>query len=415
MTSHHQLLLAVCRFDLRAELAPDAIEACRGAELEPTLELAAGHRLSGRTLRFLLAHPGLESEMTGERRHALETALAQLRRRAGWVDLARDDLLGRLADADVTTVALKGAGLAGTVYTERVDRELADIDLLVPANRLKPAVRALMAAGYRCDLDRRGIRGYRRHHFHFQFERKGMVAELHWDLTRPGMHFHLDPARVLERAVETTGRDGVRLITPCPEHALLTIVLQNLQEGFSRLSRTVDLDSIVRAHPQIDWERLADDAWNARLRKPLALSLQLCRQVSATPLPAGYIASLGTHPVSRLHLELFRPVHFLLEQRARRRASAVNLLWIWLLPTLGLKARTLGSLLLRRAVDPLDWLWKRDRPEETLPRSLPTRCKTFVKVLVYQAYLYARGAWQAPTAAGAASRRFWRDDVQGDS
>jgi hypothetical protein len=59
-----------------------------------------------------------------------------------------DDLLARLAEADVPAMPLKGAWLARHVYPEPACRPMADIDLLVPRASVEAADGVFRAAGY---------------------------------------------------------------------------------------------------------------------------------------------------------------------------------------------------------------------------------------------------------------------------
>jgi hypothetical protein len=97
---------------------------------------------------------------------------------------------------------LKGAALLGTLYEDPIERDLLDVDVLVPEERLKIAVRALAGAGYAGPATWKELCTFRRHHFHVPMEYPNApTVEIHWALSRPDAHFRLSGQNVWHRAV----------------------------------------------------------------------------------------------------------------------------------------------------------------------------------------------------------------------
>jgi putative nucleotidyltransferase-like protein len=168
----------------------------------------------------------LESLGPSQRRLGPEAArwLAELRQQvssAAIQNLLRDEelseALSRLADEGIDLVLLKGAalraerpGLAG--------RFQCDVDVLVRRRDLARAERLLQEMGFHLDesyLDREGLL---ERHFHFGYERRNAVVEMHWDLDTSSPAGFLDRFWERSRAVE---RDGRTFRIPSPEHHLL--------------------------------------------------------------------------------------------------------------------------------------------------------------------------------------------------
>ena len=82
-------------------------------------------------------------------------------------EVKRAHIVESLAAADLHPVVLKGAAIAGTLYREPAERELADLDLLVSMGDYKKTVRALLTQGYVLPEE---LRAYRRHHFHLPLQ-----------------------------------------------------------------------------------------------------------------------------------------------------------------------------------------------------------------------------------------------------
>jgi Uncharacterised nucleotidyltransferase len=168
----------------------------------------------------------LESLGPSQRRLGPEAArwLAELRQRvssAAVQNLLRDEELGealsRLADEGIELVLLKGAALRAE-QPGLAGRFQCDVDVLVRRADLERAERLLQDLGFRLDesyLDREGLLD---RHFHFGYERRNAVVELHWDLDTSSPAGFLDRFWERSRAVE---RDGRAFRVPSPEHQLL--------------------------------------------------------------------------------------------------------------------------------------------------------------------------------------------------
>jgi hypothetical protein len=282
----------------------------------------------------------------------LLSRLRQLRRRAALVEMRRDIVSDVLKNAGVEPVILKGAALFGTLYADPVERDITDIDLLVPENRVKIAVRALAAAGYAGPSSWKELCTFRRHHFHIPMEREGAATvEVHWALSRPDAHFRLDGQVVTDRAVKLAGPRASVLQVPAPEHMLLHLVLQNVQEGFARLGRLVDIDRIVASTPSMDWRALSAEARRGNLASALALSLRLSRRLLGTPVPAGVLDELRPGPVSRLHLAMLHSLDASSPGVLRRHAARL-LLDLWLSPSFLGRSRMLLAILSTAPMSP---------------------------------------------------------------
>lgn len=335
-------LLHACRVD---EAPPqDRVERLSTRDTVcAVVDLAARHTVRGLVLRRLAAWGVLDALPATEVEKYRELLLG-LRVAATIAAVERDRVLASLRAVGVEPLLIKGAVLMDTIYADRVERYVGDLDLLVRRDQLKAAMRALMPQGYRCTLGRREAIEQVRHHFHLSLGRPhGVVTELHWDVVRRGAAYRIDPERMLEDGISVALRDVGVVRAPCWEDHLLLIVLQNLQDGFSRLARFVDIDRIVRSAQPFDWDRLIETAHMGGLVKPLALSLRICERLLVTPVPAHAFERLAFDRASRLHLGLLRPAEFVLEQRAKRIWPASRLLSLWLLPSWREFSRSLRS------------------------------------------------------------------------
>jgi hypothetical protein len=370
-----QLLLSLCRRDAAESIAnggwrPDPDPAA----WEGAIHLAARHTILGLALSTLDRAARVDGKSVPTFPEVL-SRLPQLRRRAALLEMRRDIVSETLRRAGVEPVILKGAALVGTLYADPVERDITDIDLLVPEDRVKIAVRALAAAGYAGPSSWKELCTFRRHHFHVPMELPGSATvEIHWALSRPDALFRLSGANVRDRAVRVARPGAPTFRVPAPEHMLLHLVLQNVQEGFSRLGRLVDIDRIVGSTPSIDWSALSSEARSGNLAPALALSLQLSRRLLGTPVPVSVLDELRPGPASRLHLAMLHSLDAASPDVLRRHAARL-LLDLWLAPSFLPRLRMLFAIL---------------RPAPMLPSLKPPpraseRARIFGKVVAAQA------------------------------
>jgi hypothetical protein len=171
---------------------------------------------------------------------------------------------------------------------------------------------------------------------------------------------------------------------------LLHLVLQNVQEGFTRLGRIVDIDRIVASTPWLDWNALSAEAREGNLEPALALSLHLARQLLGTPTPPAVLVALRPGAASRFHLAALHalraaPPDSLLGPAGR------HMMHLWLLPIARQRQRMLLGLLAPAPV----------MPSLKTPPGLFRRMAMLAKMAVVQAAIV--GA--APVLLAPPSRR----------
>ncbi|MGO9958474.1 MAG: nucleotidyltransferase family protein [Solirubrobacteraceae bacterium] len=112
------------------------------------LRVADWHRLSP------MLHCHLKSRGAGPAAvcSALERAYLANAARSLFLRATQSRVIEALAAAGVPSIPLKGAGLVETVYADPAQREMLDLDLLVPASQLDAATAALAPLGYRPPL-----------------------------------------------------------------------------------------------------------------------------------------------------------------------------------------------------------------------------------------------------------------------
>jgi hypothetical protein len=377
-------LRLVCRSDGGAAVRNLASQLGPLGSDSPFLALAAWHGVLGLVLsRF--EREGMLGSLEAGAPGGLSNRLRVMRVQAAILSLECERVLEVLARARVGCLLLKGAALRRTVYRRPVERPMGDLDLLVEPSRVDGAIETLIDAGYARPPENL-TDAYRRHHFHVVLRHpSGFLVEVHWALSRSDAPFRLDQAEFHRDSVPVENRNQVRCRIPSPEHMVLHMASQNVEDGFSRLRRLVDLDRLLCAYPGLDWDRVLGSARTGGLRHVLAHSLRFTHRLLGTPLPEVVAARLRPPLPTRAHLALLGPERMMVPQGAARRASADRLLYLWLIDG---SRRRLGEVaaIIRGRSDPMDWVWlHQPEPGKGTQKTGPL---LFLKLLAYQVWLY---------------------------
>ena len=229
------------------------------------------------------------------------------------------------------------------------------------------------------------------------------MVELHWALSRPFSPFQLSEERVLAAAIVAPRPAGLGMRVPRPEHLILHIVLQNLQESFSRLGRLVDIDRIATSSPGLDWDMLSREARDGDLGPAVSLSLQMAKRMLGSPIPDAVIRDLSPSRLARFHLAILEPVASLLSQRLSRAPAAMQVHTLWLV---GRASQRLS--LLRRLLRADDEFVDLEQHEVSPARG----AIKLGKLVAFQAAAYLSAAGRSVTVTGRAQMRFWSSQAR---
>jgi hypothetical protein len=406
LAPHERLLVkSIQRTDVREPFDEDETAMLQEESSRQRLvRLAMRHGVHGLFVSSLLGSAVMGS-LSPDVVHDFTVSWARLRRQAALWNLERDRLLSLLDRKSFTPVVLKGGALRETVYQDPADRAMGDLDVLLPADQIEPALHALEGVGYRSPGSEKALDAHRRHDYHFVLTHpNGFVVELHWALSRASHGFHLDERAFLARAVKAHASGRVLRI-PSAEDMILHMAEQNEDDGFALLRRLVDLDRIVAATPGLDWDYVREAARQARLEGYTALALRIAQLVLLTPVPAGFIGSLGVSAVCRVNLALLRPIPWVITRHGDRYAAAAEVMLFWTTVGWRNRLRRYAAIALARK-HPLAWLWGHRPPERwRRVRGL----SAIGKLAAYQLAVYSSALAACVTAAGRRRLRFWRD------
>jgi Uncharacterised nucleotidyltransferase len=396
------------RREIRAPLdGEDALLGDR-AFRERFARLAMRHGVHALALSAIVRSP-LRQSLSAEVLEEFTVSFAHLRRQAIVWGMERDRLLSLLVRKGLTPIVLKGGALRETVYDEPTERSLGDLDLLFPDGQVESAVETLEANGYRSPLSDAVREAYRQHHFHVLLDRPagGFPVEIHWALSRPNGYFHLDSRAFLARAVERPRASGPVLRFPSAEDMILHMASQNAEDAFTRLRRAVDVDRIIASTPQLDWDYLRQAARHGEVHILTAVALRLAQLLLGTPVPRGFIETLGVPRLTRLHLALFRAIPWVITPHDDRYASAAKLMLLWTTVGWRKRLRRCAVIALMRK-DPLAWVWQGEGEGDGRSKQL-RGLSSLGKLAAYQAWVYLSGIAALLTRSGRRGLRVWTE------
>ena len=190
-----------------------------------------------------------------------ENAVANLKR---WA--AARDILDSFDQDGIAFILLKGAAM----QVQRVGstgRYQCDIDLLLHLEDVARAETLLRASGYEFYSASQSREFFQQRHFHFAYQKNGVVLELHWNLARPERPVPEGFIRRVWQRSRVVDLGEGRWRVPAPEHQLLLGCAHLSKHAFlSGLRWLADLRSDLLV-PDETWQRFEAEArsWPARM------------------------------------------------------------------------------------------------------------------------------------------------------
>lgn len=306
MTAAERLVVLLARGELSDGEAAGRALLRSAVHWDDVLRLAQEHEV------LPLVHWNTERLSRGDVPPAVREALAARRRivaaRNGLLARELVRVLDRLDAAGVPAIPMKGVALAETLYGDPSLRDCADIDVLVPRERAREALRLLRALGYAPEFRERFFETLLlRSHIEYTLARRERgfeyVLDLHWGIGwSPRADRRAAAALWAERRQVT--RLGREMVAMSPEWELLTLAVHAARHGWRPLKWLVDVHDYCRTCP-LDWRRVRETAQRFGWLPALEQTLGACRSLLGTPpppgldpvAPAGWVPALDGQPV----------------------------------------------------------------------------------------------------------------------
>jgi len=282
---------------------PSVLDGLSGLEWEQLLREAEAARLSGRIAAMAAARgdgathpPWLRDRLFSARSLGAESTRALL-----W-ELNR--LRRAFADLDLPLLALKGAAYAAARLPVAVGRPSADVDILVPEDRLDEVTRALEHHGWGFlpvgPYDEEYYRRWMHELPPMVHKDRAAALDVHHRILPRTARLQPDSARLVSGAVPTA-EEGVSSLSP--PHMTLHACVHLFQDGevAGALRDLVDIDGLLRHFGTDDgfWAALCGEAEALGLQRPAYYALLAASNVLGTHVPDNVrqrIAAWGPPP-----------------------------------------------------------------------------------------------------------------------
>lgn len=278
------VLVAAARSAFATEAQPPRLPA--GLDWERLRREAVRHGVSPLLLPYLRRAPGhavpegllhaLREEGRDESRLGLRLSTQLLR------------ILTHFTEAGIPILPYKGPVLAVEAYGQLGLRPFVDLDFLVHSRDLERARQALVQLGFEAfpHLSPARSRAFYAAECEcwFDLPDKSAPVEVHWAVRERVFSFPMDLEGVFRRA-RTVQLCGASVPSVAPEDLLLILCIHGAKHAWSKLKWLLDLDRILAAHPDLDWEALLEQARSLRSTRLLLFSLLTVAEVLGTPLP----------------------------------------------------------------------------------------------------------------------------------
>ena len=215
-------------------------------------------------------------------------------------------ILNTLEQQGVEAVPYKGPVLAGSAYGDLSLRSFKDLDVIVRPQDFGRASETLQNLGYA--LSDKNPEG----HFHESFVQPetGVLVELHHDvIQRRYFPTPLELSRMW-RDLTRVPLLGQPVASFRPEDTLLLLCLHGSKHAWQGLTWIGDVSEFVKAHPQLDWQLVLQQAEQARLSRMVSLGLHLAHTVLQAPLPGEVQQVLKSDPkLTKLSRQIVTRMH----------------------------------------------------------------------------------------------------------
>lgn len=202
-------------------------------------------------------------------------------------------LASALAADGRPAVALRGTAMTLAHHRDRGLRVLRDVDLLVRAEDLEPALQMAVAQGWRPMPAARRLE--RRRQAVWLTRRGGHVVCLHWSPT-PALGFPPPASATFWQRTADVDLHGVRVRVPSPaDHLVHTVADGARANSGSSLRWIVDVVTLLE-EGSVDWDVVASEARRCRLSALLADALDYVRTALERDVPAEVLRDLRRAP-----------------------------------------------------------------------------------------------------------------------
>lgn len=197
-------------------------------------------------------------------------------------------IVGKLKQHNIDPIAFKGPVLSQILYGGIIQRQYADLDILINENDLAEIVNLLSECGYQYEH----LADFLKNRFLLRNVKdivvsnpqKSVHLEIHWKLFMGRLFQNVNHARLLDRReeVEIQGRILTTLST---DVLILYLLSHGSKHLWERLEWIMDVDRLCRIKPDISWSNVEALAYRMEITPFVYLGMEVCSKIFDTPFP----------------------------------------------------------------------------------------------------------------------------------
>lgn len=243
-------------------------------------------------LAIVLEHAGQMPSVPARVRSQLISGLAMAKQQRISALFEIEAIRSAVVRSGTPIILLKGGAYVARGLNAAQGRRFADIDILVPKERLADVEAALMLRGWNTthhdEYDQRYYRQWMHEIPPLRHMTRGTVIDVHHTILPPTAGRRLDASKLIASARSIPGQNTIKTLAPVDMvlHSMTHLFYDGeLERGFRDL---VDLDSLLsqygREIPGF-WDQLIPRARELDLARPLHYGLRFVGEVLGTPVP----------------------------------------------------------------------------------------------------------------------------------
>ncbi|NPV05524.1 MAG: nucleotidyltransferase family protein [Syntrophaceae bacterium] len=197
-------------------------------------------------------------------------------------------ILGALEASGVPAYPFKGPALSVLLHGDPARRQSKDLDILVPREKLRWAIKALDALGYRAQGAREGVRlaAHRQAEYETALLRRDgrLQVELQWAVVPAYFGFDHERLGIWSR-LEARAWNGSAFPVLPPEESLLLLCVHGAKHLWCKLGWVCDVAGLLASPAPPDFRRALELAERCGVKRLLLLGLLLAGRLAGARLP----------------------------------------------------------------------------------------------------------------------------------
>lgn len=188
----------------------------------------------------------------------------------------------------IQALPYKGPAIAVGVYGDLALRQFCDLDILVREADVWKATELLIEQGFEAhfEIPTEKQEAFTQLGYVRLFRKDGgrTIIELHWRIAPRFLDIALDTNELWSR-LEPIELQGTQVLSPTAEDLLLMLAVHGAKDFWEKLEWVCAIAELLRANPDLNWERLFRNAGQLHCERMLLVALSLAQQLLDASLP----------------------------------------------------------------------------------------------------------------------------------